>query len=290
MPGGAVEGTVGVRRRGIGGSHIGPAHPLNDKKGWIIMHALQGKFAIASLLAGLVGFWCVDAIAGEAGLGVSPAELSEASIVRGKAIFNGGKGDVPACMTCHGAGGWGLDAMGAARLAGIGYPYLVKQLSDFANGKRTPGGAGAVMVVYAAGLSEQERHDVAAYASSLNGPPDLSDLNQLKQDGTAIGERYLGEAIVKYGVYGKVSACSSCHGYNGRGAAPLFPVIGQQKYTYLVNQLNSWRDGSRANDPYEMMRKMAKNLTDADIANLATFLATAKTTTVGDAEIPVTTQ
>jgi cytochrome c553 len=255
----------------------------------MIMRALLGKFAVVSLLAS-VGFWCVDAIASEAGVGVSPPELSDASIARGKTIFTGGKGDVPACLTCHGAGGWGLDAMGAARLAGIGYPYLVKQLSDLAAGKRTPSGAGAVMVVYAAGLTEQDRRDVAAYASSLSGPADLSDLEQLKKDGTPIGERYLGEAIVKYGVYGKVSACSSCHGFNGRGAAPLFPVIGQQKYTYLINQLNSWRDGSRANDPYAMMRKMAANLTDADIANLATFLATAKTTTFGDAEVPVTNQ
>src|SRR5271165_4478334 len=254
------------------------------------MRALLNKCAVASLLAGVVAFWAVDAIAGEAGLGVSPAELSDASVAKGKAIFTGGKGDVPACMTCHGGGGWGLDAMGAPRLAGIGYPYLVKQLSDLANGKRTPSGAGAVMVVYAAGLTEQDRRDVAAYSSTLNGPPELSDLNQLKQDGTAIGERFQGEAIVKYGVYGKVSACSSCHGFNGRGAAPLFPVIGQQKFVYLTNQLNSWRDGSRANDPYAMMRKMAKNLTDADIANLATFLATAKTSTLGDTEIPVTNQ
>jgi cytochrome c553 len=254
------------------------------------MRASLGNFSVASLLASVVAFWCVDAIASEAGVGVSPPEPSEASIARGKAIFTGGKGDVPACMTCHGAGGWGLDAMGAARLAGIGYPYIVKQLSDLANGRRTPSGAGAVMAVYAAGLSEQDRRDVAAYANTLDGPPELSDLKQLKQDGTPIGERYLGEAIVKYGVYGKVSACSSCHGFNGRGAAPLFPVIGEQKYTYLVNQLNSWRDGSRANDPLAMMRKTAKNLTDADIANVATFLATAKPTTLGDAEVPVTDQ
>jgi len=254
------------------------------------MRASLGNFAVASLLASGMAFWCVHAVAGEAGLGVAPAELSDASIARGKAIFTAGKGDVPSCLTCHGAGGWGLDAMGAARVAGIGYPYLVKQLSDLANGRRTPSGAGAVMAVYAAGLTEQERRDVAAYASTLKGPPELSDLKQLKQDGTPIGERYLGEAIVKYGVYGKVSACSSCHGFNGRGAAPLFPVIGQQKYVYLVNQLNSWRDGSRANDPLGMMRKMAKNLTDADIANIATFLATARTTTIGDPEVPVTTE
>jgi cytochrome c553 len=143
------------------------------------------------------------------------------------------------------------------------------------------------MVIFAGGLTEQERRDVAGYVNSLNGPPDVSDLKALKEGGTTIGERYLGQAIVKYGVIGKVSACSSCHGYNGRGAAPLFPVIGQQKYTYLVNQLNSWRAETRTNDPYAMMRKMAHNLSDEDILNIATFLATAPTTTGGNTIVPV---
>jgi len=118
----------------------------------------------------------------------------------------------------------------------------------------------------------------------------LSNLKELKDSGTTIGERYLGQSIVKYGIIGKVSACSSCHGYNGRGAAPLFPVIGEQKYTYLINQLNSWRAETRTNDPYAMMRKMAKNLTDEDIANIATFLATASPTTAGNTMIPVTNE
>ena len=256
-----------------------------------VIPALMNKVAVAALLAGMVVFWSHAARASEAGGGVEPDELSPASIARGKAIFENGKGDsVTACQTCHGATGWGLDAMGAPRLANIGYPYVVKQLSDLANGRRVPSGAGAVMVVYAGGLTEQDRRDVAAYVSTLDGPPDFSDLNALKEAGTSIGERYLGESIVKYGVLGKVSACSSCHGYNGRGAAPLFPRIGQQKYVYLTNQLKNWRDESRANDPYAMMRKMAKNLTDSDIDNIATFLATAAPTTMGDGSVPITTQ
>jgi cytochrome c553 len=246
------------------------------------MRAFLGKVAVHSLLAGVTVLFSFHAFAME-----MPG-FPGANIANGKKIYDEGKGDVPACMTCHGAGGWGLDAMGAPRLAGIGFPYVVKQLSDLAGGKRTPGGAGAVMPVFAAGLTEQERRDVAGYVNTLSGPADLSDLKALKESGTAIGERYLGESIVKYGVYGKVSACQSCHGYNGRGAAPLFPAIGQQKYTYLVTQLNSWRDESRANDEYAMMRKMAHSLTDDDINNIATFLATAPATTGGNSVIPVT--
>src|SRR5271169_2839103 len=246
------------------------------------MRAFLGTYAVPSLLAAVAVFFSFNAIAEEG------SDFPGAAIANGKKIFNEGKGDaVPACMTCHGAGGWGLDAMGAPRLAGIGYPYVVKQLSDLAAGKRTPDGAGAVMVVFAGGLTEQERRDVAGYVNTLSGPPELSDLKELKEAGTPIGERFLGQAIVKYGVYGKVSACSSCHGLNGRGAAPLFPVIGQQKYTYLVAQLNSWRAETRTNDPYAMMRKMAHNLSDEDIVNISTFLATAPTTTGGNTITPV---
>jgi cytochrome c553 len=248
------------------------------------MRAFRGKWAVESFM-GVAALWCFAALAHAEDAGFPGAVLAN-----GEKIFKEGKGDVPACMTCHGAGGWGLDAMGAPRLAGIGYPYVVKELADLAGGRRVPGGAGAVMPGFAAGLSEQDRRDVAGYVNTLTGPPDLSDLKALKESGTAIGERYLGQAIVKYGVLGKVSACQSCHGYNGRGAAPIFPVIGQQKYTYLVTQLNSWRDGSRANDPYGMMRKMAHDLTDADIVNIATYLATAPTTTEGNSIVPVTNQ
>lgn len=259
--------------------------PLHDGFRDQSTRTFLGKLAVNSLLAAVAVLFSCSALAGRI------EDLSGTNVANGKKIFTQGKGEaVPACTTCHGAGGWGLDAMGAPRLAGLGFPYLVKQLDDLGGGKRTPTGAGAVMVVFAGGLTPQERRDVAAYVNSLTGPPDLSDLKALKDSGTTIGEKYLGLTIVKYGVLGKVSACQSCHGYNGRGAAPMFPVIGQQRYTYLVTQLNAWRDGTRANDPLGMMRAMAHNLTDADIANVAAFLATAPTTTFGNTVTPVTNE
>ena len=202
----------------------------------------------------------------------------------GKKIFNEGKGAASACMACHGPNAWGMDAMGAPRLANLGFPYIVKQLTDLAEGRRVPTGAGAVMPVFAAALSEQDRRDVATYVNTLSDDAELSDLKTIKDGGQPVGEKYLGQVIVKYGIQGKVSACQSCHGFNGRGAAPMFPVIGQQKYTYLVNQLHNWRDASRANDPYGMMRAIAKNLTDADINNVAAYLSSAPRTTMGGSD------
>lgn len=205
-----------------------------------------------------------------------------ANVTNGKKIFENGKGDsVPACATCHGDKAMGNDAMGSPRLANVGYVYIVKQLTNYAEDKRTDLTMQQMNGI-AKGLSEQDRRDLAAYENSFPHDPELSDLKDLKANGTVIGEAYKGQILVRYGVEGKVSACQSCHGFNGRGADPVYPKIGQQKYVYLVNQLTHWRDDSRANDPMGQMRKIAKNLSDEDIHNAAAFLSQASDSTAGN--------
>lgn len=215
--------------------------------------------------------------------GTAWAEGVTVSVSAGEKIFKNGKGaDVPACMSCHGDTAMGNDSMGTPRLANQGYTYIVKELDDFASNKRTDMTLG-VMNGIAKGLSEQDKRNLAYYLHTLKVKPELSNLTDVKASGKAVGTRYEGEVIAKYGIEAKgVSACLTCHQYNGRGAAPVYPMIGQQKYVYLVNQLTHWRDGSRANDPMGQMRAIAKNLTDVDIQNVATYLATAPQSTEGD--------
>lgn len=216
-------------------------------------------------------------VAAQASGGITP------NAENGKKIFMEGKGEAQACMACHGENATGSDDMGAPRLANIGYGYVLKQLTNFAADARTPSGLGAVMNGFAKALSEQDRRDVAAYVNTLHVTPELSDLKALKDGGQQVGQTYQGQILVLYGVKGKVSACASCHGYNGTGVDPVYPKIGQQKYVYLVNQLTNWRDGSRANDPLGQMRAVAKNLTDDDIHNVAAYLSqAAPTKMVGD--------
>ena len=217
--------------------------------------------------------------------GTSMAEggNASASIANGKNIFENGKADgtVAACSSCHGDKAMGNDGMGTPRLSHLGYAYIVKQLTNFAEDKRTDMTLG-VMNGFAKALTAQEKRDVAAYVNTIEKSDEVSDLAALKADGKAVGESYKGQIIVKYGVEGKVSACQSCHGYNGRGADPVYPKIGQQKFVYLVNQLTHWRDSSRANDPMGQMQKVAKGLTDEDINNVATYLSQAPESTIGD--------
>jgi cytochrome c553 len=228
---------------------------------------------------------CWGAVALLAFSGASFAEEGAvtANVTNGKKIYENGKSDagVPACATCHGDKAMGNDAMGSPRLANVGYAYIVKQLTDYADGKRNDLTMQQMNGI-AKSLSVQDRRDLAAYENSFPREGELSDLKALKAEGKPIGDTSLGQALVRYGDKGRVSACMSCHGFNGRGAAPVYPKLSQQKYVYLVNQLTHWRDSTRANDPIEQMQKIAKNLSDADINNAAAFLSQAPDSTPGN--------
>ena len=221
----------------------------------------------------------------------------------GENIYKNGKGDVPACASCHGETGTGNDDLGTPMIAGQFFSFLFKQLEDFASDKREDTTM-FVMNANAKGLSKQDRIDVATYLASLR-PKDLgSDLAALKEAGVEVGTVYKGRALVEYGSPirtdgydapkdlgspGKgIPACKSCHGYAGRGAPPVYPMIGQQRYVYLVNQLKKWRDGSRANDPMGQMRAVAKKMSDEDIHNAAAYLTNASPLTNGNFYRPYT--
>jgi len=210
------------------------------------------------------------------------------NLANGEKIFKEGKGEVPACSSCHGPEGMGDDNLGTPRLAGQEVMFLLKQLEDVAHDRRQDLTM-MVMHLNDKGLSPEDRADVAAYVNTKL-PIDkdkLSNLKDLAAMGQTTGSTYLGKAIVLYGMPEKnVPACQSCHQYNGRGAEPIYPQIGLQKYVYLPNQLKHWRDGSRANDPLAQMQHVAQKLSDQDIANVASYLITAPRTTPGNSFTP----
>lgn len=238
---------------------------------------------IATLIFGL------SAVASTSALALNQEYAMPGDAANGEQIYKNGKGDVPACNSCHGQDGLGDDAMGTPRLASQGYKFLVKQLSDFASDKRKDTTM-FVMNTNAKGLSAQEHMDVARYLTDLQQPTEAStsDMKAVKELGTTpVGVRYLGKSIAQYGIPARdVPACHSCHGYNGRGAFPMYPKLNGQRYTYLVAQLKKWRDGSRANDAMSQMQKVAQKLTDEEIYNVATFLTSAPDTTMGNGRTP----
>lgn len=228
------------------------------------------NFIVTSLLLSAVMLQPPAAVAAEAAANI------RADVTNGETIYNQGKGDATACAGCHGEKALGMDAMEAPRLANIGQIYLIKQLDDYAAGKRNDPGNGAVMNDVAKALSEQDRLDVASYLDTLVYATEPSDLKALEAEGNRIGNAKKGKTIMTKGIKPLVPACQDCHGFSGR--AQNVPAIHHQKYVYLVNQLKRYRDGIRTNDKkiYKdgIMRGIAKKLSDENIADIAAYLTT----------------
>lgn len=71
----------------------------------------------------------------------------------------------------------------------------------------------------------------------------------------------------------KAAACAGCHGADGNSPAPNFPKLAGQHASYIIKQLQEFKNGKRK-DP--TMSAMAAPLTDDDIANLAAFFSSQK--------------
>jgi len=259
--------------------------------------------------------------------GIEGYAQPEGNIENGSKIFHEGKGAVPACITCHQKNALGSDDLGAPRLAGQYYSYLIKEINDFATDRRKDD-IMFTMNMVASKLSDQDKKDVLSYVATLRVGFDGSDVAALKKNGQVqdVGDLAKGKSIVKWGLNDRnppIPACRSCHGANGRGAPPLFPMIGRQRYTYLISQLKSWREGAqesitpegdgktglkdgvnklgwlatgdevknickkgRCNDPMAAMRKVAALLSDEDIRNAAAYLTQARLFGQGDVVAP----
>lgn len=62
--------------------------------------------------------------------------------------------------------------------------------------------------------------------------------------------------------------CVACHGANGVSPSPMWPNIAGQKPGYLIEQITAFRDGDREEPT---MKPFVNNLSDAQIASLATY-------------------
>lgn len=191
------------------------------------------------------------------------ATAMAADLEAGKKIVLQGNGKAAtACNACHGANGDGSVTAAYPRLAHLDANYLAKQLRDFQRDKRKD----AVMHPIAKTLSQSEIVDVSAYfaAQASTAPPEKVD--------PALAAR--GARIALSGLWEKdVPACVSCHGPGGHGVGAHFPALAGQYASYTSKQLNAWRNGTRSNDPQDLMKGIAQRLSAADIAAVSAYFA-----------------
>lgn len=97
-------------------------------------------------------------------IAISLTLLSSTAFAAGDA--EAGKAKSATCAACHGAGG--VSAIpNYPNLAGQKEAYIVTQLGAFKSGERK-GANSAIMAPMAAGLSDQDMMDLAAYYSQMD--------------------------------------------------------------------------------------------------------------------------
>ncbi|NJM32701.1 MAG: cytochrome c4 [Limnobacter sp.] len=168
------------------------------------------------------------------------------------------------CAACHGAEG-NSAAPTYPKLAGQHADYLYKQLKNFkiAEGADKALRENAIMAGFAAGLSEQDMRNVAAYFAAQKTEPGFAGNKATLAQGQAI---YQG-GIAEKGV----PACAACHSPNGAGIPAQYPRLGGQHAEYTSAQLTAFREGLRTNS--EPMITITSRLSDAEIKALADYIA-----------------
>ncbi|MBS3805475.1 MAG: c-type cytochrome [Oleiphilaceae bacterium] len=68
-------------------------------------------------------------------------------------------------------------------------------------------------------------------------------------------------------------ACAQCHGPKARGMAS-FPSLAGNDEEFIVSRLEQYRAGEKVGPNSGLMIPNAADLSDADIANLATYIST----------------
>jgi cytochrome c553 len=164
------------------------------------------------------------------------------------------------CAACHGMDGNSVNPEWPS-LAGQNAAYIAKTLQAFKDGKRS----NVLMSAQAAGLSEQDMADLAAYYSAQSPTRRTAD--------PALAE--VGERLYRGGnKETQVSACIACHGPAGQGVSPAaYPALAGQHAAYTAKQLGDYQSGARASDgDARIMRSITARLTQDEIKAVAAYL------------------
>jgi cytochrome c553 len=167
------------------------------------------------------------------------------------------------CDRCHGREGFS-SSPSIPNLASMDRLVIWKQLDDFRSGKRSS----HVMQPIANSLSLRDSADVAAYYWMLPIAPDPQDDRAFPQAMSdpkheAIAGRLISTGDGRRGL----PPCQACHGPIGFVVGA--PSLATQNATYLLEQIEAFASGGRANDINMRMRAIATQLTEDERHALA---------------------
>jgi cytochrome c553 len=165
-----------------------------------------------------------------------------------------GEGLAFTCTGCH-----GVDAAVNAyptyhvpKLGGQNGDYIEVALQGYRAGTRTH----ATMQAQAAGLSDQDIADIAAYFVALEDEP-ATGISSADGETIELGEQ-------------NATTCQSCHGTNGQALSPQWPNLGGQHASYLLEAMKQYQRADRQ-DP--VMGPLVNQLDEETLEQLASFYA-----------------
>jgi len=169
------------------------------------------------------------------------------------------------CNHCHGEEGFSPKAS-TPNLAGMNKLAMWKQLEDFRSRKRLSLAMGPI----AQSLSARDVVDVVAYFAALPLFSDPQDDRVFPQSRTAAGQDTVASRLITFGDGERgIPPCQSCHGPVAYRTG--VPSLATQNADYLLNQLEAFANGTRANDINEPMRTIASLLTEEERRALAEY-------------------
>lgn len=165
-----------------------------------------------------------------------------------------GEGLAFTCTGCHGVDSAvnAYPAYHVPKLGGQNGDYIEVALQGYRAGTRSHG----TMQAQAAGLTDQDIADIAAYFVTLEAEP-------------ATGISSAGETTIQMGEQ-KSTTCQSCHGVDGQAVSPQWPHLGGQHASYLLESMKQYQRTERQ-DP--VMGPLVNQLDDATLEQLASFYA-----------------
>jgi len=231
--------------------------------GFIVLPSTQRDFAADGVWAAICRAAGLPASWGAAMPSKAPTPSTDVVLVAamgergpGDAVGRGATIAVQQCSMCHGA--QGASEANAPNLAGQYPEVVIKQLLDYKHGSR----GGSFMQTLARNLSDQNIDDIARYYDSL---PKARTAPARYDEASA-------PALVRVGdPLRNIAPCIGCHGgTDHKFSAPWLEGMPKE---YLIVQLKDFRAGTRHNDSHAQMRNMTRQMTPAEIEQVADFYA-----------------
>jgi cytochrome c553 len=212
---------------------------------------------VKSLLVSMAFVGCAFAAEGHAPAAAAAAKPDAA---KGGTLYESGDNarGLPACVSCHGAGGNSAIATNP-KLSAQFDTYVHKQLVDFT----TPARQHPIMTNYAKMLTEDEKKNIAVYLAAQKPNPGAAR----NKDTVELGRKIYRGGIAERGV----AACAGCHGATGSGIPAQYPRLAGQHQDYTFAQLQTFKSGARNNSV--QMSALAKRLSDDEMKAVADYVA-----------------